>query len=170
MNAGAYGCAISDYIKEIEVVRNGELIFVKKEESLFEYRNSGFKSDVILGAKFELPIGNPEELMKIRQGYLQKRSQKQPLNYPNCGSVFKNPVGQHAAKLIEDTGLKGMRIGDAQISEKHGNFIVNVGKAKADDVVQLINQVRRAIFKKFGIVLEPEVKLIGFEKNVIVAL
>jgi UDP-N-acetylmuramate dehydrogenase len=72
--------------------------------------------------------------------------------------------------LIEDTGLKGMRIGDAQISEKHGNFIVNVGKAKADDVVQLINQVRRAIFKKFGIVLEPEVKLIGFEKNVIVAL
>ncbi len=170
MNASAYGCAISDYIKEIEVVRNGEVVFVKKEESLFEYRNSGFKNDVILSAKFELPTGNPEELMKIRQEYLQKRSQKQPLNYPNCGSIFKNPVGQHAAKLIEDAGLKGLQVGDAQISEKHGNFIINVGKAKADDVVQLINRARRTVFEKFGIVLEPEVKLIGFEKNVIEAL
>jgi UDP-N-acetylmuramate dehydrogenase len=170
MNAGAYGCSISDCIKEIEVVRNAEIIFVKKEDSIFEYRNSGFKNDVIIGAKFELPIGNPAELVKMRQEYLQKRNQAQPLNYPNCGSVFKNPEGQHAARLIEEAGLKGTRIGDAQVSDKHGNFIVNVDKAKAVDIVRLINHIRKVVYDKFGIVLEPEVKLIGFEKNVLESL
>jgi UDP-N-acetylmuramate dehydrogenase len=170
MNASAFGCSISDYIIEIEVVRNGEVVPVEKDDSLFEYRNSGFKNDVILSAKFNLPAGDSVEMMKIRHEYLQKRNQKQPLNYPNCGSVFKNPVGQHAAKLIEDAGLKGLRVGDAQVSEKHGNFIVNVDKAKANDVIQLINQIRKIVFDKFGIVLEPEVKLIGFENDVLEAL
>ena len=170
MNASAFGCSISDYIIEIEVVRNGEVVPVKKDDSLFEYRNSGFKNDVILCAMFNLPAGDSDEMMKIRHEYLQKRNQKQPLNYPNCGSVFKNPIGQHAAKLIEDAGLKGLRVGDAQVSEKHGNFIVNIGKAKANDVIQLINQIRKTVFDKFGIVLEPEVKLIGFENDVLEAL
>lgn len=170
MNASAFSCSISDYIIEIEVVRNGEVVTVKKSDSLFEYRNSGFKNDVILSAKFDLPAGDSDEMMKIRHEYLQKRNQKQPLNYPNCGSVFKNPAGLHAAKLIEDAGLKGLRVGDAQVSEKHGNFIVNIGKAKAIEVIQLINQVRKTVFDKFGIALEPEVKLIGFEKDVLEAL
>ena len=170
MNASAFGCSISDYIIEIEVVRNGEVVPVKKDDSLFEYRNSGFKNDVILCAKFNLPSGDSDKMMKIRHVYLQKRNQKQPLNYPSCGSVFKNPVGQHAAKLIEDAGLKGLHVGDAQVSEKHGNFIVNIGKAKANDVIQLINQIRKTVFDKFGIVLEPEVKLIGFENDVLEAL
>ena len=170
MNASAFSCSISEYIIEIEVVRNGEVVTIKKSDSLFEYRNSGFKNDVILSAKFDLPAGDSDEMMKIRHEYLQKRNQKQPLNYPNCGSVFKNPAGLHAAKLIEDAGLKGLRVGDAQVSEKHGNFIVNIGKAKAIDVIQLINQVRKTVFDKFGIALEPEVKLIGFEKDVLEAL
>jgi UDP-N-acetylmuramate dehydrogenase len=170
MNASAFSCSISEYIIEIEVVRNGEVVTVKKSDSLFEYRNSGFKNDVILSAKFDLPAGDSDQMMKIRHEYLQKRNQKQPLNYPNCGSVFKNPAGLHAAKLIEDAGLKGLRVGDAQVSEKHGNFIVNIGKAKAIDVIQLINQVRKIVFDKFGIVLEPEVKLIGFEKDVLETL
>jgi UDP-N-acetylmuramate dehydrogenase len=170
MNASAFSCSISDYIIEIEVVRNGEVVTVKKSDSLFEYRNSGFKNDVILSAKFDLPAGDSDQMMKIRHEYLQKRNQKQPLNYPNCGSVFKNPAGLHAAKLIEDAGLKGLRVGDAQVSEKHGNFIVNIGKAKAIEVIQLINQVRKTVFDKFGIALEPEVKLIGFEKDVLEAL
>jgi UDP-N-acetylmuramate dehydrogenase len=170
MNASAFGASISDYIVEIEVVRNGDVILVKKNDSLFEYRNSGFKNDVILSAKFDLPPGDSDEMIKIRHEYLQKRNQKQPLNYPNCGSVFKNPVGHHAAKLIEDAGLKGIRVGDAQVSEKHGNFIVNIGEAKANDVIQLINKVRKIVFDKFGIVLELEVKLIGFEKDVVEAI
>ena len=167
MNASAFDCSISEFITEIEVVRNGEVIQVKKNESLFEYRNSGFKNDVILSAKFDLPTGDSDEMMKIRHEYLQKRNQKQPLNYPNCGSVFKNPAGKHAAMLIESAGLKGLQVGDAQVSEKHGNFIVNLGRAKASDVVQLMNRVRKVVFEKFGIVLEPEVKFIGFEKDVL---
>src|SRR5208282_861552 len=92
----------------------------------------------------------------------QKRNKAQPLNFPNSGSMFKNPPGNFAAKLIEEAGLKSARRGNAQISEKHANFIINLGNAKAQDVLDLMNLVRKTVLEQFGIVLEPEVKLIGF--------
>jgi len=162
MNAGAYGGEIADHLVDVELLRNGTLLYLKKEGGGFAYRRSGLHDDVILGASFRLPEGDKTEIMNIRRELLQKRNQAQPLNYPNSGSMFKNPPGNFAAKLIEEAGLKSARRGNAQISEKHANFIVNLGNAKAQDVLDLMNLARKTVLEKFGIVLEPEVKLIGF--------
>lgn len=164
MNAGAYNCEISDYILDIDIIREGELIRVKKNEANFGYRTSGLSNSIVLSARFDLPNGIRYEAMKVRSEYLQKRNQTQPLNYPNCGSVFKNPPSMYAAKLIEESNLKGLRIGDAQISEKHANFIVNLGNAKAVEVLKLIDICKETVEKKFGIILQLEIKLLGFEK------
>lgn len=166
MNAGAYGGEISDYLVEVEVLRDGKILRVKKEDAGFAYRRSGFYRDIVLSALFQLPSGDKAELMKLRRELLIKRNQSQPLNFPNSGSVFKNPEGTFAAKLIEDAGLKGKKFGGAQISEKHGNFIVNTGKAAALDVLALIRLARKTVAEKFGITLELEVKLLGFPEAV----
>jgi UDP-N-acetylmuramate dehydrogenase len=105
-------------------------------------------------------------MMRIRRECLIKRNQSQPLNFPNSGSVFKNPEGSFAARLIEEAGLKGTTHGGARISEKHANFIVNTGTAKATDVVELMRIARAKVKAKFGITLEPEVKLVGFPDGV----
>lgn len=166
MNAGAYEGEISDHLVEVEVLRNGEILRVKKEDAGFSYRRSGFRRDIVLSATFQLPEGDKAELMKVRRELLIKRNESQPLNMPNSGSVFKNPETSFAAKLIEDAGLKGKRIGGAQISEKHGNFIVNVAKATATDVLALIRLAREEVAQKSGITLELEVKLLGFPEDV----
>jgi UDP-N-acetylmuramate dehydrogenase len=166
MNAGAYGGEISDYLVSVEVLRNGEVVMVSKQEAGFSYRHSDFHGDIVLGAVFELPRGDKSEIMKIRRDLLIKRNRSQPVNFPNSGSMFKNPQGTFAAKLIEEAGLKGKRAGNAQISEKHGNFIVNHGNATAEDVLTLIESARSAVHKKFNISLELEVKLIGFDEHV----
>ena len=108
-----------------------------------------------------------EELMEMRRELLMKRNRAQPVNFPNSGSMFKNPPGSHAARLIEEAGLKGKKSGMAQISEKHANFIVNHGDARAEDVLSLITQAREAVKKKFGIALELEVKLVGYPEDVL---
>lgn len=162
MNAGAYGGEISDYLVDVEVLREGNIVWVKKEESGFSYRRSGFGRDVVLGARFVLPKKDKTELMRVRRELLVKRNLAQPVNYPNAGSIFKNPQGNYAAKLIESAGLKGLRRGSAQISERHGNFIVNLGNARATDVLELIHEAQRGVFEKFKVRLELEVKLVGF--------
>ena len=162
MNAGAYGGEISNHIVEIEVLRGGSIVRVKKADAGFSYRKSGFVGDIILGASFRLPAGDKAEVMKVRRELLLKRNQAQPVNLPNSGSMFKNPQGNHAAKLIEEAGLKGKQIGHAQISEKHANFIVNHGGATALDVLGLIETARTAVFDRTGVRLELEVKLLGF--------
>ena len=162
MNAGAYGGEISDFLVDVEVLRDGHITTVRKGEAGFSYRHSGFSRDIILGASFKLPQGEKADIMNIRRELLLKRNRAQPVNMPNSGSMFKNPAGTFAAKLIEEAGVKGIRSGNAQISEKHANFIVNLGGAKADDVLQLIELARNEVFKKTGISLELEVKLIGF--------
>ena len=139
---------------------------MKKADAGFAYRRSGFERDVVLRATFQLPSGDKAELMKIRRELLIKRNRSQPLNLPNSGSVFKNPPGTFAAKLIEEAGLKGTTIGAAQISEKHGNFIVNKGKAAAADVLALIRLARKTVAEKCGVQLELEVKLLGFPESV----
>ena len=166
MNAGAYGGEISNHLVEVEVLRNGKIIIVKKQDAGFSYRKSGFAGDIILGASFRLPAGDKAEIMKMRRELLIKRNQSQPLNLPNSGSMFKNPQGTHAAKLIEEAGLKGKRIGHAQISEKHANFIVYLGGATALDVLALIECARTSVFDRTGISLELEVKLLGFSHGV----
>ena len=172
MNAGAYGGEISNYMIDAEVIRNGTIIMLKKEEIGFNYRYASLQdSDVVLSASFILPAGNRDELMKMRNDYVMQRNRKHPINLPNCGSVFKNPSGSSAAKLIEEAGLKGIKSGNAQISEKHANFIVNLGGATAKDVLNLIELAKKTVREKFNIELDLEVKLLGFpqhiDKNVI---
>jgi UDP-N-acetylenolpyruvoylglucosamine reductase len=165
MNAGAYGGEISDHLVEVEIYRDDAIRKVIKAEAGFSYRRSGFARDVILNASFKLPQGNLAELLQRRRELLLKRNQSQPLNLPNSGSMFKNPEGAFAAKLVEDAGLKGKQIGEAQISERHGNFIVNHGSATAQDVLDLVKLARKKVFERSGIKLELEVKLIGFQEE-----
>jgi UDP-N-acetylmuramate dehydrogenase len=162
MNAGAHGGEISDHLLAIEVLREGVVEVVRKEEAGFYYRSSALASDIVLAATFGFPHGEKEELSKKRRELIMKRNDSQPLDLPNLGSMFKNPKNAHAAQLIEQAGLKGKRIGDAQVSEKHANFIVNLGSAKADDVVKLIELVKRTVYQHFGLMLDLEVKLVGF--------
>lgn len=166
MNAGAFGGEISNYMIDAEIIRKGTIVVLKKEEIGFSYRHVSLQpEDVVLSASFQLPSGDREELMKIRNDLVLQRNRKHPINLPNCGSVFKNPSGTPAAKFIEEAGLKGTKSGNAQISEKHANFIVNLGNASSSDVIDLIGQARKAVRKKFGVTLEPEVKFLGFSEN-----
>lgn len=166
MNAGAYGGEISDHLIDVEVLRDGRVTTVPRDRAGFRYRGSGFQKDIILGASFRLPPGDKASTMKKRRELLLKRSESQPLNMPNSGSMFKNPPGTHAARLIEDAGLKKARSGQAEISEKHANFFLNLGGAMAGDVLQLIRLARATVMKKFGVKLELEIRLIGFPDSV----
>ncbi len=165
MNAGAYEGEISDYLLDVEVVRDSKVMTVKKADAGFGYRQSGFEHDVVLSARFRFPKGDKEDLMRIRRDLLIKRNAAQPVNFPNTGSIFKNPENNYAAKLIEECGLKGKRIGGAMISELHANFIVNFDNAKAKDVFDLMVTMRNEVYKRFGVVLEHEVLLVGFSEG-----
>jgi UDP-N-acetylmuramate dehydrogenase len=165
MNAGAYDGEVSDHLVDVEVLRNGAIMEVKKEDAEFSYRHSNFQHDVVLSARFAFPHGEKEEIARRRKELLVRRNQSQPLNYPNSGSMFKNPPGNFAARLIEEAGLKGTQQGQAKISEKHANFIVNLGGATANDVVKLIVLTKTTVREKYNVILEPEVKLVGFSEN-----
>ena len=165
MNAGAHGGAISDHLVDVEVLRDQTIERVTKPNAHFAYRKSGFAHDVVLSATFKLPKGSRDELVKRRSEYLRQRNLTQPTTLPNTGSMFKNPQGNYAAKLIEQAGLKGKRVGDAQISEKHANFIVNLGNAKAADIMTLIDLAQRTVYQNSGVLLELEVKLVGFQEE-----
>mgnify|MGYP001566320348 FL=1 len=165
MNAGAHNGEISDFLIDVEIMRGSEITIVSKKEAEFQYRNSALQNDVVLSARFEFPKGNKDTLITTRKEMLQKRNSTQPLDYPNSGSVFKNPKPLFAARLIEEAGLKGTRIGDAEISQKHANFIINHGNAKASDVLSLMKLGKKIVKQKFNISLHPEVKLIGFSSE-----
>jgi len=166
MNAGAYGGEISTHLVDVEVLREGKIVRVPKGQIGFSYRHSALEGSVVLGARFRLPAGDKAELMRSRRELLIKRNRAQPVNMPNSGSMFKNPAGNHAAKLIDEAGLKGTRRGGAGISNLHANFIVNYGGAKARDVVELLELAHSAVFKKTGVNMELEIKLIGFPENI----
>ena len=165
MNAGAYGGEISNFIKTVEVVDDVEIKFLTKEECGFTYRKSSLERKIILSAEFELPFGDKAKARERRKELLIKRNQSQPVDVPNAGSIFKNPVGNYAGRLIEQAGLKGLTIGGAKVSEKHANFIVNFNNASANDVIELMKVIQETVFNKFGILLEPEIKMIGFDQN-----
>lgn len=168
MNAGAYGSQISDILYEVTYMDEKEEIkTIKNKDCSFGYRKSIFTINpnyVILSAKFKLEKGNIDEIEnKMKENSLARKT-KQPLEYPNFGSVFKRPEGYFVGKLVDDAGLRGYKIGGAQVSTKHTGFIVNVDNATCKDVLDLIGYVQTTVYNKFNVKLTPEVIIIGGDK------
>lgn len=168
MNAGAYGSQISDILYEVTYMDEKEEIkTIKNKDCSFGYRKSIFTINpnyVILSAKFKLERGNINEIEnKMKENSLARKT-KQPLEYPNFGSVFKRPEGYFVGKLVDDAGLRGYKIGGAQVSTKHTGFIVNVDNATCKDVLDLIGYVQTTVYNKFNVKLTPEVIIIGGDK------
>jgi len=187
-NAGAFGREIGDLVEEVKILKiencKLQIAKLKKKDCKFGYRDSIFKKRknwIILEATLKLKKGNKKEIEEKIKEILRLRKEKQPLEFPCAGSVFKNvPVKNLPKKikekfkdkikngflpagvLIDQAGFKGYQIGKAKVSEKHANFIVNLGKAKAKDVLSLIKTIKKKIKRKFGVKLEPEIQLIGF--------
>lgn len=163
MNAGAYGGEMKDVIVSAKVMdEEGAVQKLSCEELQLGYRTSIVqkKQFVVLEAEFLLKPGTTEEIQNTMKELNAKRRKKQPLEYPSAGSTFKRPEGYFAGKLIEDAGLRGYRVGDAQVSEKHCGFVVNRGKATCAEVLQLIEEVQKKVKEQFGVQLEPEVRII----------
>jgi UDP-N-acetylmuramate dehydrogenase len=164
MNAGAYGGEIKDVLESAKVLdESGTIHCFTNSDFRFAYRYSVLKDIpmVLLEATFRLKEGDGEALLQQIKAWASRRASTQPLSMPNCGSVFRNPEGTHAGRLIEAAGLKGLTRGGAQISEKHANFIVNLGNAKAEDVLWLMRHAEETVRDRFGIRLETEVRIIG---------
>jgi UDP-N-acetylmuramate dehydrogenase len=163
MNAGAFGGETWDHVVSVECIdRKGELHTLKPEDFKVGYRSvepSG--KYAFIAATFQFEPGNKEEGSEKIKQLLEKRATTQPTGIPTCGSVFRNPIGDYAGRLIQASGLQGYAIGDAMISEKHANFIVNAGQAKPSDIEALIHHIAKVVFEKQGIKLEAEVKIVG---------
>ena len=164
MNAGAHGAETADFLEEIEWMdMEGNLHSTPREKLEFRYRFSELNGNfgrVITRAVLSLKESDPETVEKKILECQQFRMEKQPYNQPSCGSVFKNPPGDYAARLIEASGLKGKIKGGAQISPKQANFIVNLGKASSDDILSLINTARETVLRNYSIDLMPEVQIL----------
>lgn len=165
MNAGAFDAEISDHLVSVELMDyEGRYLVLEKSKVGFGYRKAPvIKDTYILGGTFDFPASFSEELFTIREDILARRYERQPWQYPSAGSVFKRPPGYYAGKLIEDAGLKGRVFGRAQISPKHAGIIINLGGAKASDVMELIRLAKREVHNKFSVELELEQELIGFD-------
>lgn len=164
MNAGAYGGEMKDVIEAVGVMdSDGNVFEISAKDAGFGYRTSVFSKYLVLYGKLRLKKGDQEEIKAKMAELNAKRKEKQPLNFPSAGSTFKRPEGYFAGKLIEDAGLKGYRVGGAQVSEKHSGFVVNAGGATAKDVKALIEDVQKKVKHDFGVTLEREIKYIGRE-------
>lgn len=157
MNAGCYGAEIKDVINSVTVIREGKQVELKTFELEFGYRSSNLKGEIILSAEFKLRKNKEEDIREKRLKYLALRNEKQPVDLPSCGSVFKRPENDYAGRLIEEAGMKGKSSGGAKVSEKHAGFIVNTGSATASDVKSLIEEIKKEVYKKFNVMLEEEV-------------
>lgn len=164
MNAGAYGGEMKDVLKSVTVLtREGERITLQKNELELGYRTSiiAKKDYIVLEAEIELEVGDAEEIKAVMDDLKERRTTKQPLEYPSAGSTFKRPEGYFAGKLIQESGLQGFQVGGAQVSEKHCGFVINKDQATAADIAELIRQVQDRVEEKFGVRLETEVKRLG---------
>ena len=163
MNAGAYGGEMKDVVRTTTYVdASGKIKTISSEEHQFGYRKSVFKNgDVILSSVIELKKGDIEEIKAKCEELNTRRREKQPLEYPSAGSTFKRPEGHFASKLIDDASLRGYRVGGAMVSEKHCGFVINYDNATSMDIFNLMKEVKRTVYDKFGVVLEPEVRLLG---------
>ena len=165
MNAGAYGGELKDCIISADVLMPPDfgLVTLGPEELDMSYRHSALQENgaIVVSALFGLREGDKAEIDARMADLAARRAEKQPLEYPSAGSFFKRPEGHFAGKLIQDAGLKGLRVGGAQVSEKHSGFIINTGGATATDIADLMHAVQDRVLELYGILLEPEVRLIG---------
>lgn len=164
MNAGAYGGEIKDVIETCKILtHDGDIVVLSKEELQLGYRKSIIqeKGLYVLSSVFQLKVGNKGEIDTIIADLTEKRTSRQPLEYPSAGSVFKRPPGLFAGKLIQDSGLQGQGVGGAEVSTKHAGFIINKNNATATDYVETIRMVQRVVKEKFGVDLETEVRIVG---------
>lgn len=162
MNAGAYGGEMSNVVVETEFLKeNGEIETITDHQ--FAYRKSIFQNmnGIILSSRLKLEKGNVDEIKSKMDEYKTVRNTKQPINFPSAGSTFKRPEGYFAGKLIEDAGLKGYRIGGAEVSTLHAGFVINADNATSKDILELISYIQKTVNEKFGVNLETEVKIIG---------
>lgn len=165
MNAGAHGGEMKDIVTSVTVMDyEGNIQTLSNQEMEFEYRNSilSRKQFIVVSVDLKLEYGDSEEIKSKINELKQKRILSQPLDKPNAGSTFKRPLNAFAGKLIEDAGLKGFSVGDAEVSTKHAGFVINKGNASARDVLEVIDHVKKVVFEKYNIELEEEVRLIGF--------
>ncbi|WP_438351618.1 UDP-N-acetylmuramate dehydrogenase [Paenibacillus sp. FA6] len=164
MNAGAHGSDVSRIFKSAEIVlETGELVTCTAEEMQFAYRHSVLHENkgIVVNATFGLSYGERREIAAALATFKERRRRTQPLQSPCAGSVFRNPPGDYAARLIEAAGLKGYRVGGAEVSLQHANFIVNTGQATAEDVLTLMHEIQEKISTEYGISLMPEVFIVG---------
>ena len=164
MNAGAHGRTVADVAERVDVfdLATGRTRSLSGAEAGFRYRGSGFGPlDVVVGARLRLEPGDPVTIRAAMDAARVWRRETQPVAEPNCGSVFTNPPGDHAARLVDEAGCKGMRVGGARVSEKHANFIIAGPDARAADVRDLIDRVQAAVEARWGIRLDPEVRFVG---------
>lgn len=168
MNAGAYDGEMSMVVENSLVLdKHGNFLKLNKDQLELEYRMSTvLKNDyVVLEVTFQLKKGEHDKIKNRIDELMKRRREKQPLEYPSAGSTFKRPVGHFAGKLIQDSGLKGKNVGDAEVSVKHSGFIINKGNAKAKDILQLIDIVKKTVKEKYNVELHPEVRIIGEDEN-----
>lgn len=165
MNAGAYGEEMKDIISEVTYIdtEKEEIVTIAGNMCKFGYRKSIFSesNSIVTGAKLTLTEANAEDVKSKMNELTKRRCEKQPLDKPSAGSTFKRPEGYFAGALIQDSGLKGCRVGGAEVSQKHSGFIINVDKATAEDVRGLIKKVQDEVYSKFGVKMEPEVRFVG---------
>jgi UDP-N-acetylmuramate dehydrogenase len=164
MNAGAYDGEIKNVVRSVKAVTvKGEIVKYSAEQLAFGYRHSVFQENgyAICEVEIALQEGKPEEIKEKMDGLTKRRESRQPLEMPSAGSTFKRPQGYFAGTLIEESGLKGFKVGGAQISLKHAGFVVNAGGATAEDVLQLIKEVQKRVYERHGVKLFPEVRMIG---------
>lgn len=164
MNAGAYDGEMIDCVESVKVLtQSGEVLDITNEDMNFGYRISDVKRKhyIVLETTFKFDKGDIEIIKAKTKDFTERRTSKQPLTLPSAGSMFKRPVGYYAGKLIDDSGLRGVRIGDAQVSEKHCGFVVNRGNATCKEVIELIKMVQKVVKDNYGVMLETEVKYLG---------
>ncbi|MEW6543511.1 MAG: UDP-N-acetylmuramate dehydrogenase [Nitrospirota bacterium] len=162
MNAGTRLGEMKDCLKAVRIVdRKGSVVDVPASAVRFSYRRAILPRGIVVGAWLQLKPGSREKIESVVKEYLRHRKETQPLALPSAGCVFKNPPHDSAGRLIESVGLKGATVGDAQVSGKHANFVVNVGRASAEDVIALIKQVGRTVEERAGVTLELELKIVG---------
>jgi UDP-N-acetylmuramate dehydrogenase len=162
MNAGAYDHTMGGICESVDILLDDTVMTVSSRDMNFNYRYSLLQDNcgIALSAVFKLRQGNRRQIKKETLELLEKRKAAQPLEYPSAGSVFKRPAGHYAGELIMNSGLKGISAGGAQVSEKHAGFIVNTGGATARDVLQLISHIQSAVNEKYGVWLEPEIRML----------
>ncbi len=166
MNAGAYGGEMKDIVEYVQLMDcDGNLIEKSCDEMDFSYRHSIVENSdyIVIGATLKLEPGDQEAIAARMEELAIARKTKQPLEFPSAGSTFKRPEGYFAGKLIMDAGLRGYQVGGAQVSEKHCGFVINKGGATAQDVLQLVADVKKKVYEEFQVELEPEVKMVGEE-------